>query len=65
MTEYICPHCKKPIYDEDALLCLYCGGSLNRSVGTLGKAKHPSIKIILIAVAVIVVLAFMSLVVFR
>jgi predicted nucleic acid-binding Zn ribbon protein len=28
--EYICPHCKKPIYDDDALLCLYCGESLNR-----------------------------------
>lgn len=30
MGEYICPHCKKPINDEDALLCLFCGKSLNR-----------------------------------
>ncbi|MGE5308121.1 MAG: hypothetical protein ACM3OC_03470 [Deltaproteobacteria bacterium] len=28
MTERICPHCKRPVYDDDALLCLYCGGSL-------------------------------------
>ncbi len=26
----ICPHCKNPINDEEALLCLYCGESLNR-----------------------------------
>jgi len=30
VSEYICPGCKKPIYDDDALLCLYCGESLGR-----------------------------------
>ena len=25
MEEYTCPNCKNPIYDEDALLCHFCG----------------------------------------
>ena len=40
MGEYICPHCGKPIYDDDALMCLYCGDSLDRGVGTLGKIRY-------------------------
>jgi hypothetical protein len=31
MAEYICPHCKRPIYDPDALLCHFCGESLQRA----------------------------------
>ncbi len=32
-----CPHCHRPIYDEEALLCHFCGESLRRtSRGTLG-----------------------------
>jgi len=38
--EYICPHCGKPIDDEDALLCLYCGENLERGVGVLGKMRY-------------------------
>jgi len=33
MSEYICPNCKNPVYDEEALLCHYCGESLERSGG--------------------------------
>ncbi|MBD3379478.1 MAG: zinc-ribbon domain-containing protein [Candidatus Omnitrophica bacterium] len=40
MAEYICPHCGKPIYDDEALLCLYCGENLERGVGVLGKMKY-------------------------
>ncbi|MBU1083484.1 MAG: zinc ribbon domain-containing protein [Candidatus Omnitrophota bacterium] len=40
MSEYICPHCGKPIYDDEALLCLYCGENLERGVGTLGKMRY-------------------------
>ena len=27
----ICPHCGQEIFDQDALLCLFCGNSLNRA----------------------------------
>lgn len=62
--EYICPHCKNSIYDDDALLCLYCGESLHRGVGFLGKIKYPNPKIIIIAVVFLVVLAFVLLIAF-
>ena len=64
MSEYICPHCKKPIYDDDALLCLYCGESLHRGVGLLGGMKYPRPKMIIIAAVSLVILAFILLVVF-
>ena len=41
MSEYICPNCHKPIYDDDALLCHFCGESLKRSGnGFLGGIKY-------------------------
>ncbi|MFH1846159.1 MAG: hypothetical protein ABH869_01235 [Candidatus Omnitrophota bacterium] len=40
--EYLCPHCNNPIYDEDALLCCYCGENLERPVGFIGKMKYSS-----------------------
>jgi hypothetical protein len=41
MSEYICPNCKKPIYDPDALLCHFCGGSLGRAgKGFLGRVRY-------------------------
>jgi len=58
MAEYICPNCKKPIYDDDALLCLYCGESLGRGVGFMGKLKYPAHKIIITAVIIVVVISF-------
>jgi len=61
MSEYICPHCKKPIYDDDALLCLYCGESLNRDVGTLGKMKYAKPRIIGFIVLTFIILAFLFL----
>jgi hypothetical protein len=36
--EHICPHCKQSIFDEEALLCHFCGNSLGRaSSGFIGK----------------------------
>jgi len=36
-----CPHCQQPIYDNEALLCHFCGNSLERaSDGMLGKLKY-------------------------
>ena len=61
MSEYICPHCKKPIYDEDAILCLYCGESLKRSIGTMGKLRYPKPKIIIIIVVSLILVSFIIL----
>lgn len=64
MSEYICPHCKRPIYDEDALLCLYCGESLKRSAGFLGNLKYTRPRAIIIALVCLLVAAFILLIVF-
>ena len=61
MTEIICPHCKNPIYDDDALLCHFCGSTLNRksSGGVMGKMRSGGIKWIFITLALIVLAAFL------
>ena len=61
MTEYICPHCGKPIEDDDALLCLYCGENLERGVGTLGKIKYSTHWMIITAIVIAVAVAFIIL----
>ncbi|MDP2768008.1 MAG: hypothetical protein Q8O41_11290 [Candidatus Methanoperedens sp.] len=61
MSEYICPHCQQPIYDDEALLCLYCGQGLNRSVGFMGKLKYPKPKIIIVIIVALVLVSFMVL----
>lgn len=53
MPEYPCPHCKKPIHDDEALLCLYCGESLRRTIG--------GSKIIIIAITILILLSFIML----
>jgi len=58
MSEYICPKCKKPNYDDDALLCIYCGESLHRESGILGSIKYAHHKIIFIIAVALIVLAF-------
>ncbi|MCX5693927.1 MAG: hypothetical protein NT014_02155 [Candidatus Omnitrophica bacterium] len=63
MPEYICPHCKQPINDDEALLCLYCGKSLNRSVGFMGKLKYPTPKIIIVIIIVLVLVSFTILII--
>lgn len=62
MPEHICPHCKKPIYDDDALLCLYCGESLNRGIGFMGKMKYPTPKVIIVIAVILVLLSFIILI---
>jgi hypothetical protein len=59
MAEYICPHCKKPIYDEDALLCLYCGESLQRPKYFLKP------KTLFIFIVIIVLLSFAAMMIRR
>lgn len=63
MSEYICPHCKNPIYDDDALLCLYCGESLRRSTGFIGRLKYSHFKLVVVLVVLIISLAFLFLVI--
>jgi hypothetical protein len=64
MSEYICPHCGKPIYDDEALLCLYCGESLRRGIGFMGKIKYPTPRIIAV-ISVIILLASFLILIFR
>ncbi|MDD5108023.1 MAG: hypothetical protein PHC29_00715 [Candidatus Omnitrophica bacterium] len=61
MAEYICPHCKKPVYDDEALLCLFCGESLNRNIGFMGKLRYPKPRIILIVIIIAVLVGFIIL----
>jgi len=61
MAEYICPHCKNSINDDEALLCLYCGQSLNRSAGFMGKLRYPKHRIIFVVVIIAVLAAFILL----
>ncbi len=47
MEEYICPHCQNPIYDDDALLCHFCGESLHRpGKGFLSNIKYSEHRVI-------------------
>jgi hypothetical protein len=60
MSEMICPHCKNPIYDEDALSCHFCGNSLSRaSGGAFGAMRGAGMKWVLVTVALIVLAALM------
>ena len=60
MPEVICPHCKNPIYDEDALLCHFCGNSLSRtSGGVFGKMRGAGMKWVWIALALLMVAALL------
>ena len=61
MSEYICPHCKQSINDDEALLCLYCGESLNRAVGFMGRLKYPAHKIVIVIIVVLLLVSFMLL----
>jgi zinc-ribbon domain len=61
MPVYFCPHCRQPIYDDEALLCLYCGESLERPAGFMGKLKYPKPKIIIIIIVILLLASFMFL----
>lgn len=42
-----CPHCGNPIFDEEALLCHFCGKSLQRAgQGFLGKIRYANHRIL-------------------
>ncbi len=60
MYECVCPRCKNTIYDEDALLCHFCGESLGRpSGGGLGMMRSMPWKWVFVIVAVFIILSFL------
>jgi hypothetical protein len=61
MSEYICPHCKQLINDDQALLCLYCGQSLNRTIGFMGKLRYPVQKKVIVVIVALVLVSFLIL----
>lgn len=64
MHEYICPNCQNPIYDEDALLCHFCGGSLQRaSKGFLSRVRYANQRVVWFFVSFAVLCGFVLLVV--
>ena len=63
MPELTCPHCGNPIYDQEALLCLYCGNSLKRKIGFMGKMKNSIPGALLIIVMGIIIFSFIMLIV--
>lgn len=59
MPEYICPNCKNPIYDEDALLCHFCGESLQRAgQGFLSRIRYSNKRIVWYFVIFLVLCGF-------
>ncbi len=59
MSELTCPHCKNLVIDDDALLCHFCGESLNRSSsGMLGKMRGGGNRWVPLVVAGLIVLSF-------
>jgi len=62
MPDFICPHCKKTIYDDDALFCLYCGESLGRGAGFMGKLRYSRHTIVTAVLIITVLLSFLLLI---
>jgi predicted nucleic acid-binding Zn ribbon protein len=60
MAASTCPRCKNAIRDDDALLCLFCGESLNRP----GK-RIPRARPLFIAITLLMLLGFISFVFLR
>ncbi len=58
MAEYICPHCKKPNLDDDALRCIYCEELLNRRIGFLSDIRYSHIATIVILILLLSFIVF-------
>jgi hypothetical protein len=61
MAAQTCPHCKMPVRDDDALLCLYCGENLGRSVGFMGRLKYTRPRILVVIAVGIILVSFLLL----
>jgi len=59
MNPYICPHCHNPVFDEDALLCHFCGQSLNRATnGFLSNLRYSNKRVAWVFLVFLVLAAF-------
>lgn len=56
MKGQICPHCKKTIDDDDALMCLYCGKRLKAKKDVLGWLRFVAPALVLVTVAALIAL---------
>lgn len=62
VQERVCPHCRQPIYDEDALLCHFCGESLGRvSKGALGALRYKGPRAVWVTGVLVIAAAFLLL----
>ena len=69
MPGYTCPHCGNPIFDEEALLCHFCGESLQRAAerlpaggsGFLGKIRYANNRIVWYFLTFLVLCGFVFL----
>ena len=62
MEEYICPNCKNLIYDDDALLCHFCGSSLQRAgKGFMSQIRYSNQKVIWLFLVFVILLEFVLL----
>lgn len=59
MAEYICPHCRKPIYDDNAINCLYCGNQLNREAGFISGLRFNNIVFVIAAILIIIFILYL------
>jgi len=55
-----CPQCHNPIYDDEALLCLYCGESLDRQGNDPKSVRR---KIFFVVIVLIVLVSFVMVMV--
>ncbi|MEA3328979.1 MAG: hypothetical protein U9Q08_04585 [Candidatus Omnitrophota bacterium] len=61
---FYCPHCKQPLYDQDALRCLYCGERLDVKAGPSSIITWRKARFFVALLVLLVILAFLSLMVF-
>lgn len=62
---YECPNCHKPIYDPDALLCHFCGDSLERAGGGfLSKIRYSNKEVVWYFLLFVLLVSFVFLYIF-
>jgi predicted nucleic acid-binding Zn ribbon protein len=62
MSDYKCPHCGMNIYDDEALLCHFCGNSLERAgKGFIGRIRYSNQKVLWYFLIFFVIFVFVIL----
>ncbi len=61
MPDILCPKCKTPTYDEEALSCHFCGERLPRSSsGFIGAMSGAGMKWVLVTVAILMAIVMIA-----